>query len=71
MTRRPRGAKPQAKGAQWPAGRPYFELVQAGTWRLHSPIVSQEYPIPESQWKPGGVTGRPRGWPPGHPSPPN
>jgi hypothetical protein len=78
MTRRPHGAKPQAKGAQglagWPnpmAGRPYFESVWAGTWWLHSHIGSQEYPMPKSWWKPGGVAGRPRGWPPDRPSPPN
>jgi hypothetical protein len=27
--------------------------------------------MPESRWKPGGVTGRPRGWLLGRPSPPN
>jgi hypothetical protein len=71
VTHRPCGAKPQVKGAQGPAGRPHFELVQAESWRLHSYIGSQEYPMPESWWKLGGVAGRPRGWPPGRPSPPN
>jgi hypothetical protein len=78
VTRRPRGAKPQVKRAQGPAdqpnplaGRPHFESIQAETWQLCSYIGSQEYPMPESQWKLGRVAGRPRGWPPGHPSPPN
>jgi hypothetical protein len=78
VTCSPRGAKPQVKGAQGPAGRPnpmvvrpYFELVPTETWRLCSHVGSQEYPIPESWWKPEGVAGRPCGWPPGHPSPPN
>jgi hypothetical protein len=55
MTCKPCGAIPQAKGAQGPAGRPNpmagrpcFESVQAGTWRLRSHIGSQEYPMPES-----------------------
>jgi hypothetical protein len=74
---RPRGAKPQVKGAQGSAGRPNpmagrpdFESVQAETWRLRSHISSEEDPMPESQWKPGGVAGQPHGWPGGHPSPP-
>jgi hypothetical protein len=71
VTHRPRGPKPQVKGAQGPAGRPYFELVQAETWRLPSYVSSQEYPMPESRWKLGGVAGQPRGWPLSHPSPPN
>jgi hypothetical protein len=78
MTRRPRGAKPQSKGAQGPAGRPnpmagwpYFESVRARTWWLSSHVDSQEYPMPESWWKPGGVASRPREWPLNHPSPPN
>jgi hypothetical protein len=77
-THRPRGAKPQVKGAQGLAcrpkplaDRPHFALVQAETWWLGSHVSSQEYPMPESQWKPGGVAGWPRGWPLGHPSPPN
>jgi hypothetical protein len=68
VTHRPRGAKPQVKRAQWLAGRPnpladrpQFELVQAETWWLCSYVGSQEYPMPESQWEPGGVTGQPRG----------
>jgi hypothetical protein len=43
VTRRPRGAKPQVKGTQgpagWPnplAGRPHFESVQTETWWLLS-----------------------------------
>jgi hypothetical protein len=78
VTRRPRGAKPQVKGAQGPAGQPipmagwpHFELVQAETWRLRSHVGSQQYPMPENWWKPRGVEGQPRGWPPGCPSPPN
>jgi hypothetical protein len=78
VTRRPRWAKPKVKGDQGPASRPnplagrlHFELVQAKTWWLRSYIGSQEYPMPESQWKPGGVAGRPCGWPPDRPSPPN
>jgi hypothetical protein len=78
VTRRSRGPKPQVKGAQGPAGppnpmagRPDFELVQAKTWRLHSHVSSKEDPMPESQWKSGGVAGRPRGWMPGRPSRPN
>jgi hypothetical protein len=78
VTCRPHGAKPQIKGAQGPAGRPnpmagwpHFESAQAGTWRLYSHVGSQEYPVPESRWKPGGVAGQPCGWPPGRPSPPN
>jgi hypothetical protein len=78
VTCRTRGAKLNVKGAQGLAGRPnpmvdwpYFESVQAETWRLRSHVGSQEYPMPESQWKPGGVAGRPRGWPLGRPSPPN
>jgi hypothetical protein len=74
VTCRPRGFKPQDKGAQGPAGspnpmadQPHFELVQAETWWLRSHVGSQEYPITESQWKPGGVADRPRGWPPGGP----
>jgi hypothetical protein len=78
MTRRPHGAKPQAKGAQGPAGRPNpmasqpdVELVQAETWWLCSHIGSEEHPMLKSRWKLGGVAGWPHGWPPGHPSPPN
>jgi hypothetical protein len=78
VTRRPCGAKPQVKGAQGPAGRPnpmanrsHFESVQAETWRLHSHVSSQEYPMPESRWKLGGVVSRPCGWPPDRRSPPN
>jgi hypothetical protein len=78
MIRRPRGAKPQAKGAQRPVGRPnpmvgrpYFESVRTETWWLCSHVGSQEYPMPESQWKSGGVASRPCGWPPGRPSPLN
>jgi hypothetical protein len=78
VTRRPCGPKPQDKGAQGLAdrpnplaGRPQFDSVQVETWRIHSYVGSQEYPMPESQWKPRGVAGRPRGWPPGSPSPRN
>jgi hypothetical protein len=78
VTRKPRGAKPQVKGAQGPADqpnpmadRPHFESVQAETWRLHSHVGSQEYPMPESRWKPAGVASQPHGWLPGRPSPPN
>jgi hypothetical protein len=78
VTRRPSGVKPQVKGAQGPvgganpmAGRPHFELVQAKTWWLCSYIGLQEYPMLESRWKPGGVAGRPLGWPTGRPTPPN
>jgi hypothetical protein len=71
VTRRPRGAKPQVKGAQGLAGQPHFVSVQVETWRLHSHVGSQEYPMPVSRWKPGEEDGRPRGWPPGLPSPPN
>jgi hypothetical protein len=78
VTRRPRGAKPQVKGAKGPAGRPnplvgrpHFESVQAETWRLHSYVSSEEYLMPESRWKLGGVASQPHGWPPGCPSPPN
>jgi hypothetical protein len=71
VTHRPHGAKPQVKGAQGPAGRPHFESVQVETWRLCSHVGSQEYPILESWWKPGGVAGQSCGWPPDHPSPPN
>jgi hypothetical protein len=53
------------------AGQPNLELVQAETWQLHSHVSSQEYHMPESQWKPGGVADRPHGWPPGRLSPPN
>jgi hypothetical protein len=74
----PRGANPQAKGAQGSAGRPnpmagrpHFESVQAETWQLRSHASSQEYPVPESQSKLGGLADRPCGWLPGHPSPPN
>jgi hypothetical protein len=66
MTRRPRGATPQVKGAQGSAsqpnpldGRPHFESVQSKTWRLHSYVSSQEYPMPESRWKLGGLAGQP------------
>jgi hypothetical protein len=68
VTRRPHGAKPQVKGAQGPtgqpnpfAGRPHFESVHAETWWLRSYVGSQEYLMLESQWKLGGVAGRPRG----------
>jgi hypothetical protein len=71
VTHRPRGAKPQVKGAQGPADRSHFELVQAESWQLRSYIGSQEYPMPESWWKPWRVAGRPCGWPPSRPSPPN
>jgi hypothetical protein len=77
-THRPHGAKPQVKGAQGPAGqpnplvgRPHFESVQAMTWRIHSYVGLQEYPMPESRCKPGGVANRSRGWPPDRPSSPN
>jgi hypothetical protein len=30
------------------ADRPYIELVQAETWRLHSHIDSEEDPMPKS-----------------------
>jgi hypothetical protein len=49
VTRRPRGAKPQVKGAQGPAGQPHFDSVRAETWRLHSHVGSQEYPMLESR----------------------
>jgi hypothetical protein len=78
VTRRSHRAKPQVKGAQGSAGRPnplasrpHFESVQVRTRRLCSHVGLEEDPMPEGQWKPGGVTGRPRGWPPDHPSPPN
>jgi hypothetical protein len=78
VTRRPCEAKPQVKGAQGPvgqpnalSGQPHFELVQVETWWLHSYIGLQEYPMLESRWKLGGGAGRPRGWTPGRPSPPN
>jgi hypothetical protein len=80
VTHRPRGAKTQVKEAQGldgrpnpnpKAGQPHFESVQAETWRLHSHVGSQEYPVPESRWKVGGVAGQPRGWPLGGPLPPN
>jgi hypothetical protein len=78
VARRPRGAKPQAKGAQGSAdqsnpmaGRPDFESVQAKTWRLRSHVGSEEDPMPENQWKSRGVVGQPHGWPLGHPPPPN
>jgi hypothetical protein len=57
MTWRPRGAKPQVNGAQGQAGRPHFVSVQVETWLLRSHVGSQEYPMPESRWKPGGVAG--------------
>jgi hypothetical protein len=57
VTHKPRGAKPQVKGAQGPAGRPHFELVEAWTWRLHSHVGLEEDPMPKGQWKPGGVAG--------------
>jgi hypothetical protein len=53
------------------AGRPDFESVQAETWWLRSHVSSEEDPMPESQWKPRGVAGQPRGWLSGHPFPPN
>jgi hypothetical protein len=71
MRRIPRGAKPQVKGAQGPAGGPNFVLVRAGTWRLRSRVSSQEYPMPETQWKPRGVAGQPREGPPNRSSPPH
>jgi hypothetical protein len=71
MSCRPCGANPQVKGAQGPAGRAHFELVQAETWELRSHIGSQEYHMPESRWKLGRVAGRPREWLPDRPSPPN
>jgi hypothetical protein len=78
VTRRTCRAKPQVKGAQGPTGRtnpmagqPDFESVQAETWRLHSHVGSEEDLMPKSLWKPRGVAGRPHGWPPDHPSPPN
>jgi hypothetical protein len=51
------------------AGRLDFESVQAETWWLRSHVSSEEDPMPESQWKPRGVAGQPRGWLSGHPSP--
>jgi hypothetical protein len=71
VTRRPHGAKPQVKGAQGLAGRPHFEAVPAETWWLHSCVGLHEYPMPESQWRTGGVADQPHGWPLGRPSPPN
>jgi hypothetical protein len=78
VARTPRGAKPQVKEAQGPvgrpnpmAGRPDFESVQVEAWRLRSHVSSEEDPMLNSWWKLGGVVGRPRGWPPGRPSPPN
>jgi hypothetical protein len=78
VTRRPRGAKPQAEGPQGlvcrsnaMASRPDFELVQAKTWQLHSHVSLEEDPMPKGRWKPGGVVGRPCGCPSGRPSPPN
>jgi hypothetical protein len=78
VTHRPCGDKPQVKGAQGPAsrpnhmaGQPDFGSVQAEVWRLHSHVGSEEDPMPKSWWKLGGVVSRPRGWPPGYPSPPN
>jgi hypothetical protein len=78
VARRPHGAKPQVKGAQGSvdqpnpmADQPHFESVQAGTWRLRSHVSLEEDHMPESQWKPGGVAGRPLGWPLDHPSPLN
>jgi hypothetical protein len=57
VTCRPRGAKPQVRGAQGPTDRPipmvglpHFESVQAETWWLRSYVGSQEYPMPESWW---------------------
>jgi hypothetical protein len=77
-TDRSRGAKPQVERAQGPAGwlnpmvgRPDFESVQGETWWLCSHVGSEEDPMPESRWKPGGVAGQLRGWPPDHPPPPN
>jgi hypothetical protein len=61
VTCRPRGAKPQVKAAQGPVGQAHFELVQAETWRLRSYVGLQEYPMPESRWRPGAVAGRPHG----------
>jgi hypothetical protein len=71
MTRRPHGAKPQAKGAQrpagWPnpmAGRPYFESVRAGTWWLHSHVDHKSILCPRvdgnrEEWPTGHMDGRP------------
>jgi hypothetical protein len=59
MTNIPRGAKPQVKGPQGLAGRPHFESVQTKTWRLHSHLGSQEYPITKTRWKQAGVAGQP------------
>jgi hypothetical protein len=68
VTRRPRGAKPQVKGAQGSSGRPnplagrsHFESVQAKTWWLRSYVGSQEYPMPKSWWKLGGLASQPHG----------
>jgi hypothetical protein len=71
VTCRPCGAKPQVKEAHGPAGWPDFESAQAETWWLPSHVGSEDDPMPESQWNLGGVAGRPCGWPPSHPSPPN
>jgi hypothetical protein len=49
VTRRPRGAKPQVKGAQGPASRPDFELAQDETWQLRSHVGLEEDPMPKSQ----------------------
>jgi hypothetical protein len=51
------GAQGSASRANPMAGRPHFESVQAETRRLRSHIGSQEYPMPESRSKPGGVAG--------------
>jgi hypothetical protein len=78
VTRRPHGAKPHVKGTQGlagranpMAGRPDFESIQAENWRLHSLVSLEEDPMPESQWKSGGVADRPCGLSPSRPSPPN
>jgi hypothetical protein len=71
VTRRPCGAKPRVKGAQGLASRPDFKSVQAKTSWLCSHISSEEDPMLESQWKPGGLAGQPCGWSSDSPSPPN
>jgi hypothetical protein len=71
VTRRPRGAKPQVKGAQGPtdrpnpmAGRPHFESVQAETWQLihmsvHKSILYSRVSGNWEEWPIGHVDGRP------------
>jgi hypothetical protein len=58
-------------GLKGSVGRPHFESVRAGNWRLRSHVGLEEDPMPECWWKPGGVADHPRGWPPSHPSPRN